>query len=101
MEENNREVMEGSKLALQAGQSLTEIENVSEHLAELIQTISQASRKQTNSSETLSKAMTDISHIVTETTTGIQQSAVTVNGLTSLADELRSSVASFKLPERR
>ncbi len=100
MEENNREVVEGSKLALQAGQSLTEIENVSERLAELIHTISQASRKQTNSSETLSKAMTDISHIITETTTGIQQSAVTVNGLTSLADDLRSSVASFKLPER-
>ncbi len=101
MEENNREVVEGSKLALQAGQSLTEIENVSERLAELIHTISQASRKQTNSSETLSRAMTDISHIITETTTGIQQSAVTVNGLTSLADDLRSSVASFKLPERK
>jgi twitching motility protein PilJ len=100
MEENNREVVEGSKLAFQAGQSLTEIENVSARMAELIQSISQASRKQTNSSETLSKAMTDISHIITETTTGIQQSAITVNGLSTLADELRSSVASFKLPER-
>jgi twitching motility protein PilJ len=100
MEENNKEAVEGSKLALQAGQSLTEIENVSERLAELIQNISQASRKQTNSSETLSKAMTDISHIIKETTTGIQQSAVTINGLTSLADDLRSSVASFKLPQR-
>lgn len=100
MEENNREVVEGSKLALQAGQSLTEIENVSARMAELIQSISQASRKQTNSSETLSKAMTDISHIITETTTGIQQSAITVNSLSTLADELRSSVSSFKLPER-
>ena len=100
MEENNKEVAEGSKLALQAGQSLTEIENVSEHLAELIQNISQASRKQTDSSETLSKAMADISHIMTETTTGIQQSAVTINSLTSLADALQSSIASFKLPER-
>ncbi len=100
MEENNREVVEGSKLALQAGQSLTEIENVSARMAELIQSISQASRKQTNSSETLSKAMTDISHIITETTSGIQQSAITVNGLSTLADDLRSSVASFKLPQR-
>ncbi len=100
MEANNREVVEGSKLALQAGQSLTEIENVSARMAELIQAISQASRKQTNSSETLSQAITGISHIITETTTGIQQSAVTVNGLSTLADELRSSVASFKLPQR-
>ena len=100
MEENNREVVDGSKLALQAGQSLTEIENVSARLADLIQTISQASRRQTDSSETLSKAMTDISHIITETTSGIQQSAVTATGMSVLADELRNSVASFKLPER-
>ncbi len=98
MESNNKEVVEGSKLALQAGQSLTEIENVSARLADLIQAISQASKKQTLSSETLSQAMTSISSIIGETTSGIQQSAVTVNGLSSLADELRSSVASFKLP---
>jgi methyl-accepting chemotaxis protein len=44
--------------------------------------------------------MTDISHIIQETTSGIQQSARTVNSLSTLADELLSSVASFKLPER-
>jgi twitching motility protein PilJ len=100
LEENNQEVAVGSKLALQAGQSLTEIENVSERLTELMQNISQASRKQTDSSETLSKAMTDISHLMVETTTGLHQSAVTINSLTALADELRASIASFKLPER-
>ncbi len=98
MEENSREVTEGSKLALQAGQSLTEIEAVSAHLAELIQSISQASQRQTNSSATLSKAMTDISQIVNETTNGIQESAVTVSSLSTLADDLRTSVSSFKLP---
>lgn len=98
MENNSREVVEGSKLAWQAGQSLTEIETVSARLAEVIQTISQASNKQTQSSATLSQAMTDISSIIQETTVGIQQSAVTVNSLSTLADELRSSVASFKLP---
>ncbi|MFN7931374.1 MAG: methyl-accepting chemotaxis protein, partial [Blastocatellia bacterium] len=98
MENNTREVVEGSKLAWQAGQSLTEIETVSARLADVIQTISQASTKQTQSSATLSQAMSDISHIMQETTVGIQQSAVTVNSLSTLADELRSSVASFKLP---
>ena len=98
MDENTKEVVEGSKLALQAGQSLNEIEAVSARLADLIHSISTASKKQTNSSETLSKAMTDISSIITETTTGIQQSSVTVNSLSVLAEELHSSVASFKLP---
>ncbi len=98
MDENTKEVVEGSKLALQAGQSLNEIEAVSARLADLIHSISVASKKQTNSSETLSKAMTDISSIITDTTTGIQQSSVTVNSLSVLAEELHSSVASFKLP---
>ncbi len=98
MDENTKEVVEGSKLALQAGQSLNEIEAVSARLADLIHSISTASKKQTNSSETLSQAMTDISSIITETTTGIQQSSVTVNSLSILAEELHSSVASFKLP---
>lgn len=99
MENNTREVVEGSKLAWQAGQSLTEIETVSARLADVIQNIAQASNKQTQSSATLSKAMHDISSIIQETTVGIQQSAVTVNSLSTLADELRSSVASFKLPQ--
>jgi twitching motility protein PilJ len=99
MDENTKEVVEGSKLALQAGQSLNEIEAVSARLADLINSISVASKKQTNSSETLSKAMTDISSIITDTTTGIQQSSVTVNSLSVLAEELHSSVASFKLPQ--
>jgi twitching motility protein PilJ len=98
MDENTKEVVEGSKLALQAGQSLSEIEAVSARLADLIHSISTASKKQTSSSETLSKAMTDISSIITDTTTGIQQSSVTVNSLSVLAEELHSSVASFKLP---
>ncbi len=98
MDENTKEVVEGSKLALQAGQSLGEIEAVSARLADLIHSISLASKKQTNSSETLSQAMTDISAIITDTTTGIQQSSVTVNSLSILAEELHSSVASFKLP---
>jgi twitching motility protein PilJ len=99
MDENTKEVVEGSKLALQAGQSLNEIEAVSARLADLIHSISTASKKQTSSSETLSQAMTDISSIITETTTGIQQSSVTVNSLSVLAEELHSSVASFKLPQ--
>ena len=44
MDENTKEVVEGSKLALQAGQSLNEIEAVSARLADLIHSISTASK---------------------------------------------------------
>ncbi len=99
MEESTREVVEGSKLALSAGQALNEIENVSRKLSDLINSISTASKEQTHSSQALSQAMAGISAITQQTAAGIKQSSVTVNSLAELADELRSSVASFKLPE--
>jgi len=98
MEETTRDVVEGSKLANQAGQSLTEIESVSSRLAELVQSISLASRQQARGSEDLSKSMADIAHITHQTASGAKHSAATVKSLATLADELRSSVASFKVP---
>ena len=47
----------------------------------------------------VSKSMAGISDITQQTATGIKEAAVTVNTLANLADELRASVAKFKLPE--
>ncbi|HZS49051.1 MAG TPA: methyl-accepting chemotaxis protein [Blastocatellia bacterium] len=101
MEESTREVVEGSQVADKAGQSLSEIEAVSHRLSDLIGSISLAAKQQASSSEALSKSMTGISGFTQETATGIKQAAVTVSALANLADELRASVASFKLPEDR
>jgi methyl-accepting chemotaxis protein len=100
LEESTREVVEGSKLALQAGQSLSEIETVSTKLADLIGFISQASTEQSGSSQTLAREMTDLSQITQQTAAGLRESSLTVNSLAELARELRSSVASFRLPDR-
>jgi methyl-accepting chemotaxis protein len=98
MEESTKEVVEGSKLANQAGQALVEIEAVSNQLAELIESISRAAVQQAQGSEAISKSMAEIAQITQRTASGIKQSAFTVNNLAVLADELRASVASFKLP---
>jgi methyl-accepting chemotaxis protein len=98
MEESTHEVVEGSKLANQAGQALNEIESVSNRLADVIQSISLTAKQQARGSEVLAKSMGNISDITQHTAAGIKQSAVAVNNLASLADELRESVASFKLP---
>jgi twitching motility protein PilJ len=98
MEESTHEVVEGSKLANQAGQALGEIESVSNRLADIIQSISLTAKQQARGSEALAKSMGNISDITQHTAAGIKQSAIAVNNLASLADELRSSVASFKLP---
>ncbi len=98
MEDSTREVVEGSKLATQAGQALGEIEGVSSRLAELIQSISLASKQQARGAENLSQSMTDISQVTQQTAAGTKQAAVSINNLAVLAEELRASVSTFKLP---
>ncbi len=101
MEESTREVVDGSQLANQAGQALHEIESVSERLAELIAAISQAATEQSQSSASVVNAMSQISAITERTTDGIKRSNASVQNMASLADELRASVASFRLPNNR
>ncbi|QEL13695.1 methyl-accepting chemotaxis protein [Limnoglobus roseus] len=98
MEKNIQEVVSGSKVANQAGQSLNEIEGVSMKLAELIQSISQASKQQAKGSEALARSMGNISQITRQTAVGTKQTAESVNSLAKLADDLRGSVSAFKLP---
>ena len=92
------EVVQGSQLADQAGQALGEIESVSARLAELIQSISLASKQQARSSESLSKAMSEIAGVTQQTAAGTTEATVSISHLAMLADELRSSVSTFKLP---
>ncbi len=98
MKETTREVMEGARLARVAGQSLDEIEQVSCRLAELVKSISAASREQASGSETLSKSMADIAEITQQTASNVMQSAASVRTLAELADQLNRSITSFKLP---
>ncbi len=99
MEESTREVVEGSRLANQAGEALSQIENVSTRLAELIQSISVSAATQAKGSEAVSKTMMEISQFTQHTAFSIKESALSVNNLASLANELRSSVASFKVSQ--
>jgi twitching motility protein PilJ len=98
MEKGIQEVVEGSRLAGSAGQALDEIESVSNRLAELIQQISYAATQQARASEGVTEAMTEISSITQDTATGTKQAADAVQGLADLAEELRASVATFRLP---
>lgn len=98
MEEGTREVVEGSKLADQAGQALAEIETVSVQLAELSQSISNASKQQVQGSEALAQSMTEIAQATRQTAAGTRDTAVSINDLALLANNLHNSVSQFKLP---
>lgn len=99
MERSIQEVVGGSKVANQAGQSLAEIETVSVRLAELIQSISLAAKQQARGSEALARSMADINQITHNTAAGTKQTAESVDDLAKLADELRASLGTFKLPD--
>lgn len=98
MEETTREVVEGSDLANEAGHALNEIDAVSNRLAELIQQISQASNQQARGSEAIAKSMMSISDVTQQVAAGSKQATISVGGLVTLADKLRGSVITFKLP---
>jgi twitching motility protein PilJ len=99
MEETIHEVVVGSTLADKAGQALIEIEQVSNRLAKLIESISESAKRQATSSEDISQAMTNISKVTELVQIGSKRAAVSVKMLVELSDELRGSVAQFKLPE--
>lgn len=99
MEQTTAEVVQGTRLAQDAGVALGEIEGVSKSLAEIIENISDAARQQAASAGKISNTMKSIQEITTATTDGTQETATAVGNLAKMTNELRSSVSGFKLPE--
>jgi twitching motility protein PilJ len=99
MEQTTAEVVAGARLAEDAGLALVEIEKVSNDLADLIQSISEASRQQSAAATNITATMTVIQEITTQTSHGASQTAESIGNLAQLAADLRRSVADFKLPD--
>jgi twitching motility protein PilJ len=97
MEKSTQGVVEGAKLSDAAGQALTEIDSVTKNLATLIGQISQATQTQATATNKVAQNMQDILEITRQTTRGTQQAAGSIRDLASVAQELKSSVAGFKL----
>lgn len=99
MEQSTTNVVSGAKLAVNAGESLTEIESVSDNLAALIQNITDATDKQTTAASNVTQTMNVIQEITMQTSDSASNTASWVGKLTTLAQELKRSVAGFKLPK--
>jgi len=100
MEDSTQEVVKGSQLADEAGRALSSIYAAVERQAQMIENIARAANEQASVSENVAVAMGQISEITRQTNTGTQEAAVSVSYLSELADQLRSSVATFRLPDR-
>ncbi|HJW04425.1 MAG TPA: methyl-accepting chemotaxis protein [Azospira sp.] len=97
MEESTQGVVEGAKLSDAAGRALSEIGNVSQNLASLIENISSATQEQAQSAAGVAETMKDILQVTEQTTAGTKQTAEAVGELAGLATELKGSVAGFKV----
>jgi twitching motility protein PilJ len=98
MEQTTTEVVNGARLAEDAGTALGEIEQVSNNLAGLIQGISTAAKQQSAAATNITSTMHVIQEITAQTSVGASQTAESIGNLAQLAQDLRRSVADFKLP---
>jgi twitching motility protein PilJ len=98
MERSTTEVVNGTKLAQAAGETLVEIENVSKELNEMSHNISVAASQQSSAANNISETMNVIQDLTTQTAAGTNETSTSISNLADLAHELRGSVAGFKLP---
>jgi twitching motility protein PilJ len=99
IDEGIGKVVQGSKLADGAHAKLQEIEKVSSDLAELIESITEATTEQVHVSETISKTMKEVGEISRESSLSSQDTAASMNILSKTAKDLHSAVEVFKIGE--
>jgi len=97
MEKSTEGVVDETKRSDAAGQTLVEIERVSNDLAQLIAAISASTQSQAASAQSVARTMHDILDITAQTTKGTEGTAVSMQQIANLAGELKNSVAGFKL----
>jgi twitching motility protein PilJ len=97
MERSTQGVVEGAKLSDNAGTALTEIDQVSRHLAELIEQISASASKEAESANVVAGNIQHIFAVTEQTGEGTRSTAQQVRELSRMAEELRQSVSRFKI----
>ena len=97
MERSTQGVVEGARLSDTAGTALSEIDRVSRRLAELIEQISQSASHEADSANVVAANIQHIFAVTEQTGEGTRTTAQQVRELSRIADELRHSVARFKI----
>ena len=97
MERSTQGVVEGARLSDNAGTALSEIDSVSRRLAELIEQISSAASKEADQANEVASNIQHIFAVTEQTGESTRSTANQVRDLARMADELRQSVARFKI----
>ncbi len=97
MERSTQGVVEGARLSDNAGTALSEIDRVSRHLADLIEQISASASKEAGQANEVAGSIQHIFAVTEQTGETTRSTASQVRELARMADELRQSVARFKI----
>ncbi|HMW21970.1 MAG TPA: methyl-accepting chemotaxis protein [Burkholderiaceae bacterium] len=97
MERSTQGVVEGAKLSDNAGAALGDIDRVARQLAELIEELSEQSRREAESATIVAQNIQHIFAVTEQTGEGTRSTAQLVRQLSRTAEELRQSVARFKI----
>lgn len=97
MERSTQGVVEGAKLSDSAGTALSKIDQVSRHLAELIEQISDSASREAASANVVAGNIQHIFAVTEQTGEGTRSTAQQVRDLSHMAEELRQSVSRFKI----
>ncbi|CAM5781639.1 methyl-accepting chemotaxis protein [Ottowia pentelensis] len=97
MERSTQGVVEGAQLSDRAGTALTEIDSVSRRLAQLIEQISVSASNEAGQANEVAGNIQHIFATTEHTGESTRSTAQQVRDLARMADELRQSVARFKI----
>ncbi len=97
MERSTQGVVEGARLSDAAGAALGDIDRVTRELSELIQRISQEALREAESANVVAANIQHIFVVTEQTSEGTRSTAQMVRELSRTAEELKASVARFKI----
>ncbi len=99
MERSTGNVVSGAQNAEEAGLALTRVEAASQQLAEQIEAMTLAARRQSSYTTQLASKMQEIRGVSVQSSIAAAEAAESVGRLNVLAGGLQKSVAGFKLPQ--
>jgi len=98
MEASTSEVVAGAERAEAAGEALKRIEQVSGQIAMEIETIAASAAAQSADAQSINDTMQVIQEITNQTSEGTGQTSQSIEMLAGMSEELRNTVARFRLP---
>jgi twitching motility protein PilJ len=97
MERSTQGVVEGARLSDAAGTALVDIDRVTRELSDLIGRISDEALREAQSANVVAANIQHIFAVTEQTSEGTRSTAQMVRELSRTADELKASVARFKI----